>query len=179
MPVERGDAILETRKGAVVNSILLATDGSPSARAATMDAIELAKATGWWLRVLTAWHTPVVNAYGYSPGAYVPLAELTETEKEHAGEVARHAVELARQAGVESTWEVREGHAADVICAAAEEMNAGLIVMGAHGWGAFKRLVFGSVSTGVLHKTTRPVLVARAPAAEAVAEDEVKTAAAA
>jgi nucleotide-binding universal stress UspA family protein len=162
-----------------VNSILLATDGSPSARAATTDAIELAKATGWWLRVLTVWHTPVVNAYGYSPGAYVPLGELSETEKKHAGEVARHAVELAREAGVQATWELREGHAADVICAAAEEMDAGLIVLGAHGWGAFKRLVFGSVSTGVLHHTTRPVLVARASAMEAALEDRGKTATAA
>jgi nucleotide-binding universal stress UspA family protein len=34
-------------------------------------------------------------------------------------------------------------------------------VIGAHGWGAFERLVFGSVSTGVLHHAPCPVLVVR------------------
>jgi len=162
-----------------VNTILLATDGSPSARAATARAIELSKATGWPVRVLTVWHTPVVNGFGYAPGAYVPLAELREAEKEHASEVARHAADLAREEEVTATWETREGHAADAICEVAENEDAGLIVMGAHGWGAFKRLVFGSVSTGVLHHATRPVLVVRAPTVEATLEGEVEAAAAA
>jgi nucleotide-binding universal stress UspA family protein len=39
-----------------------------------------------------------------------------------------------------------------------------MIVVGAHGWGAVKRLVFGSVSLGVLHEAPCPVLVAPAPA---------------
>jgi nucleotide-binding universal stress UspA family protein len=178
MPSSRRGAILVARKGENVNSILLATDGSPSARAATREAIELAKATGWRLCVLTAWHTPVINAYGYAPGAYVPVGELRAAEREHAGAVAGHAAELAREAGLDATVELREGHAADVICTTADEIGAGLIVMGAHGWGAFKRLVFGSVSTGVLHHTTRPVLVVRAPAEAESLDDEIKTAAA-
>jgi len=36
-----------------------------------------------------------------------------------------------------------------------------MIVIGAHGWGAFRRVVFGSVSLGVLHDAPCPVLVAR------------------
>jgi hypothetical protein len=36
-----------------------------------------------------------------------------------------------------------------------------LIVVGSHGWGALRRLVFGSVSTALLHEAPRPVLVAR------------------
>jgi Universal stress protein family. len=51
-----------------VNTILLATDGSPSAQAATVEAIELASATGWSLRVLTVWQTPVLTSFGYAPG---------------------------------------------------------------------------------------------------------------
>ena len=43
-------------------------------------------------------------------------------------------------------------------------VDAAMIVVGAHGWGAFKRLVFGSVSLGVLHEAPCPVLVVRAPA---------------
>jgi nucleotide-binding universal stress UspA family protein len=153
-----------------MNTILLATDGSLSARAATAEAIELAKATGWRLRVVTVWHTPVVNAYGYAPGATIPLDALRAAEKEHAGEVALHAAELAEEAGVTATWRIREGHAADEICAEAEELDARVILLGAHGWGAFKRLVFGSVSTGVLHHATRPVLVVRAVESNVIGE---------
>jgi len=144
-----------------VNTILLATDGSASALAATHEAIDLAKATGWPLHILTVWGLPTVAGYGYAPGAYVPVQELCEAEEEHAGEVVQKAVEAAAEAGVTAASSIRKGHAAEEICAAGEELGATLIVMGAHGWGAFKRLVFGSVSTGVLHHAKCPVLVVR------------------
>jgi nucleotide-binding universal stress UspA family protein len=38
---------------------------------------------------------------------------------------------------------------------------ADVIVLGAHGWGALKRIVFGSVSTAVLHSAPCPVMVVR------------------
>jgi nucleotide-binding universal stress UspA family protein len=163
--------MVRSRKGDIVNTILLATDGSVSARAATREAIELAKATGWPLHILTVWDLPTVAGYGYTPGAYVPVQELCEAEEEHATEVVAKAVESAAAAGVTATSSIRKGYAAEEICAAAEELGAALVIMGAHGWGAFKRLVFGSVSTGVLHHATCPVLVVRAPetAREAVA----------
>lgn len=145
-----------------MNTILLATDGSVSARAATHEAIELAKATGWPLHILTVWDLPTVAGYGYVPGAYVPVQELSEAEEEHAGEVVEKAVQTAAEAGVTATSSICKGYAAEEICNAAETLDVALIIMGAHGWGAFKRLVFGSVSTGVLHHATCPVLVVRA-----------------
>jgi len=143
-----------------VNTILLATDGSPSAEAAAHEAIELAKATGARLRVLTVWRAPILTGYGYAPVAYVP--ELAENEREHAELVARAAAEQAGRADVAVTWELRQGEAVEEICTAAAETGADLIVLGAHGWGALQRLVFGSVSTGVLHRARCPVLVAKA-----------------
>jgi nucleotide-binding universal stress UspA family protein len=142
-----------------VNTILLATDGSPSAKKATAAAIELAQAAGWMVRAVTVWRTPVVTSYGYVPVDYVP--ELAEAEREHAANVVAEAVEAARAAGVEATSELRQGDAVDEICAAAGETGAKLIVLGAHGWGALRRLVFGSVSTAVLHHAPCPVLVVR------------------
>ena len=152
-------AILEARKGAIVNTILFATDGSPSAQKALTEAVELARETGWRLRVLTVWQTPLLAAYGYTPAAYVP--ELADAERDHAAEVARAAVAAAAQAGVEATAETREGSPATEICDAAAEDGARLIVLGAHGWGALKRVLFGSVSTHVMHSAPCPVLVVR------------------
>jgi nucleotide-binding universal stress UspA family protein len=170
MPCPGIRAKVEVRKGDIVNTILLATDGSVSARAATTEAIELAKATGWPLHVLTVWSLPFVGGYGYAPGSYLPVQELCEAEEEHAGEVVKKAVETATEAGITATSTIRKGYAPEEICAAAEELGATLIIMGAHGWGAFKRLVFGSVSTGVLHHANCPVLVVRTEDTETAEE---------
>jgi nucleotide-binding universal stress UspA family protein len=159
-----------------VNTILFATDGSPSSHKALGEAIELAKHTGWQLRVLTVWRTPILTGYGYTPAVYVP--ELAQAEKEHANEVARAAVAIAAEAGVPATCEVRQGDAATEICEVAAESGIRLIVLGAHGWGAFKRLLFGSVSTHVMHEATCPVLVVRMSPAELEASNEEKAAAA-
>jgi len=159
MPALLARATLSVTKGDVVKTILLATDGSPSAQAATVEAIELASATGWSLRVLTVWQTPILTSFGYAPAVYDP--KLTELEKEHATEVAQRAAALAHEAGLEATVEVRQGFPADEICAVVAESQAQLVVLGAHGWGAFKRLVFGSVSNAVLNHATSPVLIVR------------------
>jgi nucleotide-binding universal stress UspA family protein len=146
-------------KGAIVNTILFATDGSPSAQKALGEAVELAKETGWGLRVLTVWQTPLVTGYGFAPAALVP--ELAHAEKDHATKVAEAAVAAAAEAGVEATAEIRNGLPATEICDAASEDGIRLVVIGAHGWGAFKRVLFGSVSNHVLHDAPCPVLVVR------------------
>jgi nucleotide-binding universal stress UspA family protein len=141
-----------------MRNILLATDGSPSAESATENAIELAKATGWPLRVVTAWTVPV-SAFGYAPFAVPP--EIGDGEQKQAREALDAAVARIEAAGLEARGELREGNPVDEICAAAREHGAGLIVIGAHGWGTMKRLVFGSVSRGVLHAAPCPVMIVR------------------
>jgi nucleotide-binding universal stress UspA family protein len=156
-----------------MDTILFATDGSPSARAAQAEALTLAKATGWRLRVVTVWRIPILTGYGFAPTPYVP--ELADAEREHAENVAQAAVEAAKAAGVEATWELRQGDASDEICAAAKETAARLIVMGAHGWGTFQRVVFGSVSTAVLHHAPSPVLIVRGPDEEKDVDEPAAT----
>ena len=43
----------------------------------------------------------------------------------------------------------------------ASEHDAQLIVVGSHGWGAARRFLSGSVSTGLVHSAPCPVLVVR------------------
>jgi nucleotide-binding universal stress UspA family protein len=140
-----------------MKTILLATDGSPSAQKATETALELAGATGWRLRVVSVWHT-IVHAYGAVPMAY---ADISDAEREHARSVLEETIHLADAAGVRATAQLRKGDAVEEICAAAHESGAELIVLGAHGWGPLRRLLFGSVSSGVLHEASCPVLVVR------------------
>ena len=88
-----------------MKTILLATDGSPSAERATDEAIALAAATGWPLSVVTVWNMPIVTGYGYAP--YPLPRELADAEREHAQEVAAAAVARAADAGLDATFELR------------------------------------------------------------------------
>ncbi|HXH97401.1 MAG TPA: universal stress protein [Gaiellaceae bacterium] len=138
--------------------ILLATDGSPSAESATREAVELARATGWPLTIATVWHLPVTG-FAYEPLVVVP--DVEEAVRESARDALGSAAETARAAGVEPDTVLLDGVPADEICALAEARDATLIVIGSHGWGAVRRLLFGSVSAAVLHHAPCPVLVVR------------------
>jgi nucleotide-binding universal stress UspA family protein len=146
-----------------METVLLATDGSTSARKATDVAIELAAALDASLRIVSVWRQPVYE-YGYVPLVYTP--DLALAQQEHAERAVDEAVTAAEAVGVIAAPDVRQGDACDEICAAAEEAGAGMIVLGAHGWGAVRRMLFGSVSSAVLHHASCPVLVVRGEARE-------------
>jgi nucleotide-binding universal stress UspA family protein len=138
--------------------ILLATDGSPSAEAATREAVELAGATGWPLTILTVWRIPVTG-FAYEPLVSVP--EVAEAVQERARLALETAAATARAAGLEPDARLVEGLPAHDICEVARERDASVIVIGSHGWGTVQRLLFGSVSGAVLHHAPCPVLVVR------------------
>ncbi len=136
--------------------IVVATDGSPGAEKAVENAVRLAKALDEPLTVVAVWQVPVSH-YAYGPVAWAP--ELAEAERERADRAVSAAAAAAAEAGVDVDVVVRQGMPVDEILRLADERDAGLIVLGSHGWGAVKRLWFGSVSTRVLHEAHRPVLV--------------------
>ena len=139
--------------------IMLATDGSPTAEKATGTAIELAKLLDTELIVVTAWEIPYTTVgLAPAPGASGELAKLSEEE---ARKVAAQAAARAEEAGVETRSSVLRGITVQEICAAAEKFDPRFLVIGSHGWGVVKRALFGSVSTGVLHRAACPVLVVR------------------
>ena len=142
--------------------IILATDGSPSAQAATNEAIELAAQFGAPLLVTCVVHESV-PAYGYYGYAEISV-ELRRAQKERIQEVFAAVSEQARSAGVDSELVECDGLPGEEICRAAADANARMIVLGAHGWGRMGRLIHGSVSTYVLHHASVPVLVVQGPA---------------
>jgi nucleotide-binding universal stress UspA family protein len=146
--------------------IMLATDGSPTAEKATGTAIELAKALDADLVVVTVWEIPYTTV-GLAPAPVAgDLAQLSEAD---ARKMATEAAARAEEAGVETRTVVLRGITVQELCAAAEKFDPRFLVIGSHGWGAFRRALFGSVSTGVLHHARCPVLVVRAE--ETVAEN--------
>ena len=143
--------------------IMLATDGSPASEEAAREAIELAAMLHAPLLVVSVVHVGLPS-YGYYGYAEV-YSELRKSEHEHAEQVLAELAARAAERGVECETFPLEGQVVDALCTFARKHGATMIVMGAHGWGALHRLVFGSVSQGVLHAAPCPVLIARPRAA--------------
>jgi nucleotide-binding universal stress UspA family protein len=143
--------------------ILLATDGSPTALAAAEEAMTLAVDSGRPLLVVTVFDVSS-NTTGYAVAPVLP--DWTDELREHAAAVLDDVREAAAAKGLHTETVLRWGFPVDEICRLAAERNAELIVIGSHGWGPMRRLLFGSVSDGVLHHAPCPVLVVHGPAKE-------------
>jgi nucleotide-binding universal stress UspA family protein len=140
--------------------ILLATDGSVQAEQATQAAIELADATGSGLHLV---HVGVVpNCLGNGPGTIGYDGMLYEQIEREAREVLRKLTWRTKVAGgtVVATH-LRLGGVAEEIIDLAEEIGAGMIVMGSRGRGRLRRFLLGSVSGTVVRRAPCSVLVVR------------------
>jgi len=141
--------------------ILFATDGSPSAEEAQKEAFELAQRLDAQLVVVSAVQA-VVPAIGYSGYGYSNIvAELTEAEHHRVTALLASVAEAAEAEGIHCSTVAVDGFAVEEICRKASEYDAQLIVVGSHGWGAARRFLSGSVSTGLVHSAPCPVLVVR------------------
>ena len=138
--------------------ILLATDGSPSAEAATHEAIDLAQAFHTQLVVVSV-AQPVLPVYGGYYGYGEIAAELQELETHHVSHVLAETQARAATRGVPCETVELDGPVGEAICQFALEHEPRVLVVGAHGWGRIGRLIHGSVSTYVLHHAPCPVLV--------------------
>ena len=134
-------------------NILLATDGSEDAALAARAAADLAAKLDARLHVVHAWQVPA-PAY---PAA--PPADLFEWD---AREVLSKELKRIGNAGVDvAEAHLRMGNPVNEIVELAEELGRSLIVLGSRGQGRLKRLVLGSVSEGVAHHASCPVLIVR------------------
>ena len=141
--------------------ILFATDGSPSAEDAQKEAFELAQRLDAPLVVVSVEHA-AIPAVGYSGYGYSNIvAELTKAERHRVTELLTSVAEAAEAEGVHCSTVAADGFAVEEICKKAREYDAQLIVVGSHGWGAARRFLSGSVSTGLVHSAPCAVLVVR------------------
>jgi len=136
-------------------TIVVGTDGSDTAGHAVRQALHLAASLGSTVHVVTAWQPVPPLALSGQIGAPPPLpiddgAWVTQLHDEVADQ--------GRSLGVEVVPHAVQESAAHALLDVAEEVGAGLIVMGNAGLRGFLGHL-PSVPTAVLHKATCAVLI--------------------
>ena len=157
--------------------VLLATDASEVADLAARTAAELADKTGSELHVvhvfgITPWYPAYPEGGGFG-GVELedPVLEedLQRTSEQRARELLDAEVEKLRSVGgTLAQAHLAEGGAPQEIVRLAEEIGAGLIVMGSRGRGGIRRALMGSVSDSVVRHAHCPVMVVRQEKEQAV-----------
>jgi nucleotide-binding universal stress UspA family protein len=161
--VMRGEPVVFPTK------ILLATDGSREAELAARTAADLGEKTGSELHL--------VHVFGIAPVGPPVYPEATDLQgveyeaeaeerqrisEQRAREVLEAEVEKVRSTGgMVAQAHLLEGRVAPEVVALAEEIGAGLIVIGSRGHGGIRRALMGSVSDSVVRHAHCPVLVVR------------------
>ncbi|MEA2209332.1 MAG: hypothetical protein QOF54_1809 [Solirubrobacteraceae bacterium] len=137
-------------------SIVVGTDGSPTAERAVAEATRLSKALGSGLHVVAAYE-PVRGARvdGYPEGAGTGEPLLPDSTVQTIVDAAAATVRLS---GVEVKSHTLTGDPAGALLAVAEQENAGLIVVGSCGMHGMKR-VLGSVPNKVAHRARCTVMI--------------------
>jgi nucleotide-binding universal stress UspA family protein len=144
--------------------ILLAVDGSECGEAAARHVARTPWPEGSEVRIVSAMEPPSVMAmpetWGPPTDYYEMLEKATESRSRHAME---RALRILQDAGspLRVTTEIIRGLPKEVILQEAERWQAGLIVLGSHGYRGIKRLWLGSVSQAVAANAPCSVLIVR------------------
>jgi nucleotide-binding universal stress UspA family protein len=151
--------------------ILLATDGSENVAHATAVAVQLSRVTGSELHLVyvgeDAYSTTLIYSETTDPGEVaredpVLLEQLQRQFEQMSRRVLETEAEKVREVGgTVAQTHLRMGKAAAEIVDLAEELGAGLVVVGSRGLGGIRRALMGSVSDSVVRHAHCPVLVVR------------------
>lgn len=151
----------------VVDNVLVAVDGSPSAQSAitylTANRI-LAGRSVEVLTVASGSDRPDSGTLGvFSDTGRDAFEEQHRDERRHAETTAAGAAQRLNDAGHRARWSISAGRPAREIIDAARCFECGLIVVGSRGHTGLTRILLGSVARNVLLHTSASVLIVREP----------------
>jgi nucleotide-binding universal stress UspA family protein len=134
---------------AIPRQVVAATDLSPTSRRA-------ASVAARWLRASDELHVVYVADPGRHGSSSAPAPERSTV----AQRLASFGAQLGAATGVRVECVELSGNPARTLLDYAQRIDADLITVGSHGYGAVKRLLLGSVASKLIRLTTCAILVA-------------------
>ncbi|GAX62774.1 universal stress protein UspA and related nucleotide-binding proteins [Candidatus Scalindua japonica] len=101
---------------------------------------------------------PEPDFVGYKPGPQTVRDQIAQ-ELHEEREKLQKEVDNFRASGIDTTSLCVQGATVEVILRESNKLKIDMIVVGSHGHGTVHNLIIGSVSEGVLHGSSCPVLV--------------------
>ena len=149
-----------TKEEARVKRVLVAVDGSENAMKAVKIASIIAKDNSAELTIL---HVMAIPVAAYSGDVAFPVDKIEDEARRQGEKFLESATTTAERAGIKPRTAIVESMNSPVrgITDYSEKNMIDLIVVGTRGLGSFKRLLLGSVASGVVHYAHCSVLVIR------------------
>jgi nucleotide-binding universal stress UspA family protein len=145
----------------MIDSIVVGTDGSETAKEAVRQATELAKGLDASIHLVSAYE-PVPEGRLRHERQEVPEdLQWMVNPREDVSSTLDEASKAIEEAGVDVDTHAREGDPADAILDVAEEKRADLIIVGNKGMTGAKRFLLGSVPNKVSHHAPCSVMIIR------------------
>jgi len=142
----------------MIETIAVGTDGSDTADKAVEFAMDVAEKFGAKL-VIASSYRPVTEDKIRAEQREAPEdIQWSINPTEAVDSTLKSVEERARDRGLETTSEARQGDPADVLCEIAEQHGADLLVVGNKG---MQRRVLGSVPNSVSHKAPCSVVIVK------------------
>lgn len=138
----------------MADTIIVGYDGTEGADAALDEALHLAVGLGGDLLVVFAYKKVVSGGES---------ADLDRQVGEMATSTLAKAVDRASAAGITARTAFIEGTPADVLCDLGDSEDARYIVVGSYGERPLRGALVGATPYKLVHLSSRPVVVVRAP----------------
>ena len=143
----------------VLKKILVPFDGSGYSEKAFEEALEIASKFDSKLIVLTVLHAKLGNSSGIS---LERLEEIQDEQTDEATAVLKILEEKAKTKNIQLSIEIiYNPSSVEGIVSYADSNKVDLIVMGSHGRTGFRKIVLGSVASGVIGQTKCSVLITK------------------
>jgi nucleotide-binding universal stress UspA family protein len=152
------------RGAGMLRRVLVAVDGSPTADAALLQALELQRGFGSDLILCTVVDKDsAIAAASAADGAFLGFDAVLAHYNEAASALLSQAALRASATGARVTTTLLEGRPANTIAEYAAECGVDAIVLGTRGKRGFERMFLGSTAEGVLRLTSVPTFVVHVP----------------
>jgi len=138
-----------------MKQILVPTDFSENAQKAYPFALNIASKTNSAVTFLLAIEQP----FDFAVRIEEKMSALTDYAHTQFQNLMDELKKKEEYAALDIDFEILKGRPASAINKKAKELDAGLIVMGSKGVSAFKKILFGSVTTSVITDSPVPVML--------------------